>query len=100
MGFLLSLFLVVFWGGVILLILSLTHVVMISPWIVLVAWLFALGFYTTCIAILFKKYGDYIDRMNIRHYLDDVDQAAETKVYEMEREKKSARAAFMYNEND
>ena len=100
MGFLLALFLVFFWGGIILLILSITHVVLISPWLVLIAWLVIMGIYCTCIAILFKKFGDYIDYVNMGHYIDEVDRAAETKIYKMEREKKSARAAFMYNEND
>ena len=54
MRILLWLFLLIFWGGVALLVLSNLHVIAVAPWIVLIVWLVIIGLYITGFVIYYK----------------------------------------------
>jgi membrane protein implicated in regulation of membrane protease activity len=92
MGILLGLFLVIFWGGVIMLVLSITHVFLVSPWFVLIGWLVLMGVYITGFIWLYKKYDELEKHVKMNQRLEDIEEVAALKVYQMQKERAEAKA--------
>ena len=93
MAFVILLFLVIFWIGAILLVLSVTGVIAVSAWAVLVVWLIALGLYSTLIAVFAKRIDVFLSE---REILDSSVRAGAEKVKKMREEE--ARHALMYDD--
>lgn len=62
MGVLIGIFLLIFWVGVIMLVLSFLGILLVSPWAILIFWLVLMGLYTTGFLFYLKyseKYANY-----------------------------------------
>lgn len=63
--------LVLFWTGLIVLILSITGKILIAPWIVAVIWVVALAIYIVCYVIGFKLAEDR-EKQNSNDHVEDL----------------------------
>ncbi|MBP5675363.1 hypothetical protein J6W91_03485 [Candidatus Saccharibacteria bacterium] len=90
MGFVILIFLAIFWIGVILLILSGMGVISASLWAIAIVWLVILGLFSTFIALSMRRIDRYIDE---REALDSIERAGAEKVKQMRKEQ-----AFMYDD--
>ena len=87
MSVLMAIFLLLFWGGVITLVLSLAHVILISPLAVFIVWLVIMGAYILGIVKFLKKLEQYENELRFDHSIDRAEAAAKMKIYQMEQEK-------------
>ena len=90
MGFVILIFLAIFWIGVILLILAGMGIISASLWTIAIVWLVVLGLFSTFIALSMKRIDRYIEE---REAFDSIERAGAEKVKQMRKEQ-----AFMYDD--
>jgi divalent metal cation (Fe/Co/Zn/Cd) transporter len=81
MIYLIGIALLVFWVGVVLLVLSITHIITVSPLFVLFAWLLLLAAVTIAICVVEHKMNKLREENN--RIINRADAAAKRKVAEM-----------------
>lgn len=84
MRIILWLFLLVFWGGVAMIVLANMGIIAVSPWLVVIVWLVIMGLYFTGLFLFYKKAGEYEAEREIKRDLDRIEETAERKVAQIE----------------
>lgn len=84
MRIILWLFLLVFWGGVAMIVLANMGIIAVSPWLVVIVWLIIMGLYFTGLFLFYKKAEEYETERKIKRDLDRIEETAERKVAQIE----------------
>ncbi len=99
-GISVGLFLLLFWGGIILMALALTNVLAVSVLTVLIIWLIVMALYLVGWFLFIKKATEYCEWQKATKCIDQAEEVARSKILRMHQEDAERRMKYMYHENE
>ena len=92
MGVFIFLFLVVFWAGAALIVLSASGMISVPIWLILIIWIIALVVFVAVVMAFMEKAEKYEEQQHFMYELDRINQAGAEKVRQMKEKEHAMRS--------